>query len=379
MRLTTHLINCLLWLTMLLLSGTASAADAPAQPPQKLLRALSRGVNLPIWFTYRDQSGIDPALWHPSANDWRQIKALGLQHVRVQFDPAYFTDPNTPGALRVDRMAALKRDLAPAWANGLVVVLAAEPLGPEKSRLVKDDAGIAELALFWQQFAQVFKAVKPSRLVFELLNEPTDTDALRNRVLMQRLVDAVRRVAPKHTLVVEGHAYSSIDELIAFEPLSAANLVYSFHFYEPYNFTHQGATWGWPMAQKLKGLPYPSSPEAVQAALQAAEDDAKPHIATYGEQKWDRTRIEARLDLVRDWQRAKGVAVWCGEFGAAKLGAPEDARHRWLLDVRNALEARGIPWTLFDYVGHFGLFAGNAGARQLDVQAAEALGLPATP
>ena len=368
------------WLLIVLLSscGLAQAqapTTAPKQPPEKLLRALSRGVNLSIWFTYRGTPGIDPALWYPAGSDWQQIKDLGLSHVRVQFDPAYFRDPAQPTRLRDDRMAELKRDLAPAWAHGLVVVLALEPMVADKSRLVKDEAGIAELAAFWQAFAKSMKSISPKRLVFELLNEPTTTAADSNRVLMQRLVDAVRVVAPRHTLVVEGHGYSGIEELTAFEPLPNDNLIYSFHFYDPGVFTHQGATWSWEMFPKLQGMPYPSSPEAVVPLVAAAVEEAKPVIVQYGEELWDRARIEARIERARVWQQAKGVAIWCGEFGASRLGAPEADRHVWLADVRQSLEARGIPWAMWDYVGHFALFSGNTGAREVDLKSAEALGL----
>ncbi len=361
---------------MILLLALTSYAQAAERPPARLMQALERGINLPIWFTYRGQPGIDAALWYPDAADWRQIKALGFQHVRVQFDPAYFRDAAKPGALQGERIKELKRALAPAWAMGLVVVMAAEPEAAEKRRLVGDDAGIAELAAFWRSFAKSLRGTGPKQLVFELLNEPTDTDAARNRVLMLKLVEAVRAVAPRHTLVVEGHAYSGIDELLAFEPLALPNLVYSFHFYEPHNFTHQGATWSWPMLTQFKYLPYPSSPETVAPLLEAASDDARPHIAWYGEQRWDRARIEARLDLVRDWAKAKDVALWCGEFGASRLASQPEARRAWLADVHSALEARGIAWSLFDYVGHFGLVSGTAGARQLDTLDAAALGLP---
>lgn len=367
-------------LLLMLLCASAMPVMAAEPPPARLMQALARGINLSIWYTYRDQPGIDPAQWYPAGSDWTQLKALGLTHVRVQFDPAYFRDPAAPGGLNAERIAGLQRDLAPAWANGLLVVLAADPLPAEKARLVKDDAGIAELAAFWRGFAQALKGLRPDRLVFELLNEPGVPDAAVNRALMQRLAEAVRSVVPRHTLVVEGHGYSGIDELLAFEPLTLDNLVYSVHFYEPHNFTHQGATWSWEMFPKLKGLPYPATPELVQAAEQAAnEEEVKAIIRDYGTQKWDQVRIEARLDALRDWRKSKGVALWCGEFGAARLGAPEDSRQRWLADVRTALDARGIPWALFDYTGHFGLFSGKTGARELDLAAAQALGLVEAP
>lgn len=377
MKLRLRCLALLLFSTVIALSG-ASASAAPAPPPERVLQALERGVNLSIWFTYRGQPGIDPARWYPDAADWRQIKALGFRHVRVQFDPAYFRDPNQAGALDNARLRELKRALAPAFKQGLLVVLAADPLAAEKSRLVRDEAGFAEFAAFWAGFAKSLRGIAPQQLVFELVNEPTDIDAARNRVLMQQLVDAVRGVAPKHTLVVAGHGYSGIDELRAMEPLAADNLIYSFHFYESHTFTHQGAFWSWPTFQKFRAVPYPSSPEALLPLVAAADDDAKGPLRDYGEQRWEKSRVEARLDLVRQWAAEKGVTVWCGEFGASRLGeAPQAARRAWLGDVRSALEARQLPWTLFDYVGHFGLATGNAGARVIDPEEVQVLGLRA--
>ena len=78
-------MRLLLLLAVLLFTPFAHAARPP---PEATMRALSRGVNLSIWFTYRGQTGIDPARWYPDAADWRRIKALGFTHVRVQFDPA---------------------------------------------------------------------------------------------------------------------------------------------------------------------------------------------------------------------------------------------------------------------------------------------------
>ena len=362
---------------LLLVLGLALGAVAAAAepPPAPVMAALARGVNLPIWFAYRGQTGIDTQLWYPDAADFRRIRALGFRHVRVQFDPAWFRDD--AGALRRERIAELQRELAPAWAQGLLVVLAADPEGPEKSRLVKDAAGIAEFAGFWRAFAGAMSRARPDRLVFEVMNEPTDTDAPRNRALMQQSAEAIRAAAPRHVVVVEGHGYSGVGELLAIEPLPLDHLVYSFHFYEPHTFTHQGAFWGWPMFLKFQNLPYPSSPEALAPFVEKAEAEVKPHLLKYGEEHWDAARVKARLREARQWADAKGVAIWCGEFGVTRLGPPLAPRRVWLADVKRALDELGIPWALFGYAGHFGLVTGKAGQRELNPADAAALDLPA--
>ncbi|MGL1255177.1 hypothetical protein ACSTLX_26070, partial [Vibrio parahaemolyticus] len=50
--------------------------------------------------------------------------------------------------------------------------------------------------------------------------------------------------------------YNSIDELKNLGRISDSRTLYTFHFYEPFIFTHQGADWE---AEKtyITGIPYP--------------------------------------------------------------------------------------------------------------------------
>ena len=45
--------------------------------------------------------------------------------------------------------------------------------------------------------------------------------------------------------------------------LPEKNLVYTFHCYDPFFFTHQGAEWIDEIPKNLNSLPFPSSPESV--------------------------------------------------------------------------------------------------------------------
>ena len=348
-------------LLSMLLCGSLQAA-----PPAEVMTALKRGVAPSIWFTYRGSSDIDTSRWYPDADDFRRMRALGFRHIRVQLDPAWLLDPAKPGTLRPERLAELKQNLVTAQSYGLMVVLVPEPDGEAKRRYVQSESGAVELEVIWRALAKALRDQPVNRLVFEVLNEPESADAASNRALMQRLVTAIRSQAPRHSIVVEGHAYSGVDELVAMQPLADSNLIYSFHFYEPFNFTYQGAFWGWPLWKKFSNWPYPSSPEAVAPLLAAADAEARPYLADYGQQRWNRARIDARLDQVGLWAARNEVAVWCGEFGVTRLGPPLDARRRWLTDVREALDARRIPWTLWDYTGNFALVTGKQGARVLD-------------
>lgn len=102
---------------------------------------------------------------------------------------------------------------------------------------------------------------------------------------------------------------------MAFTPLEADNLIYTFHFYEPKNFTHQGAYWGWPMWISFSGFPYPSSPAAVAPRLAQVADDVKPHLTHYGEARWNRARLATQLIAPRNGRR--GTRSLCGAASLA--------------------------------------------------------------
>lgn len=354
------------------LGAPPAAADAP--PSAEVLRALTRGVNLSTWFTDRDAPNIRPQRWFADASDFQLIRRLGLRHVRIPVSPAFLEDPQQAASLRPDRLAELRQAVAQAQSENLLVIIALQPSSAIKQRLTEEPT-LAALEAFWRALAQALAAAPPELLVFEALNEPELEDAKRSQQVMQRLVSAIRSAAPKHSIVVAGHKFSGVEELVAMQPLPDRNLIYAFHFYEPHNFTHQGASWGWPLWAKFANWPYPSSPEAVAPLLEAADPEAREHLAWYGEQRWNRAKLGEWLDRAGLWASKNEVPIWCNEFGAVRDAMSPAARRAWLTDAHELLEARRIPWSHWDYAGHFGLVTGDRGQRSLDADATAGLGL----
>jgi hypothetical protein len=190
----------------------------------------------------------------------------------------------------------------------------------------------------------------------------------------------VREAAPRHTIIATAHRWSAVEQLELLVPLDDRNVIYAFHFYEPHNFTHQGATWGadyWPY---LHGVPYPSSPASVAGLLPGIMDEtARRNLAAYGEERWDVARVGREVERAFLWARKNRVSVICNEFGVYRKFSPPAARARWLRDVRRALERRGIGWTMWDYAGGFGVAVkGEDGTARLDPVTLKALGLGRT-
>jgi endoglucanase len=339
-------------------------AGFPAGMPE----AFSRGVTAANWFTHRSDLRLVPG-W-PDASDFARMRQLGLRHVRVLLDPDWLQ-------MNAAHPRYLDAGLRQALDAGLMVVLAVQPSSEHKQRMGRDDAAIDVLAEQWTQIATAFATVPEDRLVFEVLNEPEIEDVGRAMQIQQRLIEAVRRVTPGRVVAVGGAHFSDISDLVAMQPLPLQGVVYSFHFYEPHNFTHQGATWGWPMWMLLRDLPYPSSPEALAPVVPTLAEVAREHAAWYGQQAWDKAKLAPFVEQAAAWSRRHRVPVWCSEFGVLRDAVPPASRRAWLTDVHGLFEADAIAWTYFDWWGHFGLVAGPPGARVLDPDVASGLGLRA--
>jgi endoglucanase len=345
-------------------------------PPPAALGKLTRGVNLSNWLQHGRV--IEPQRYVPDGDDFRRIRALGLDHVRLPVDPAALLDER--GLPDPEALAQLRAAIEAAQREDLLVVLVVQLPDEAKARIATREAGRAALAGTWRWLAAALRDIPPTHLAFEPLNETGIEDPGASRGLMAYLAGELRKAAPEHTLVVSGHRYSGVDELEALSPLADRNVVYSFHFYEPHNFTHQGADWGDPKWRALRKLPYPSSPESVAALLKAPglgelAPEARELMVWHGEERWNRQRIRQRLARAAAWAERHDRPVWCGEFGVLKTQAGAGDRAAWLNDVRVTLEQHGIGWTHWDYAGPFGIVEGPRGERVEDRRAVEALGL----
>lgn len=214
------------------------------------------------------------------------------------------------------------------------------------------------------------------RVFFEILNEPEGRDRYRWYGVEAKLAAAIREGAPEHTIIATGAHWSDDDDLVFLEPLRDANVIYAFHFYESHIFTHQGATWSANYWHELKGVPYPSTPENVQAAA-AEVPDAVHRLAVirYGLDRWNAERIDAEIGQVAAWAGHWGVPVICNEFGVYRKNAEPKDRVAWLSDVRTALEKRGIGWAIWDYHDGFGVVNTENGEPVPDEATVRALGL----
>lgn len=354
-----------------------SRAQQNSTVPASRLARVRRGVNLSHWFAQSRDYSEKHLREHTNARDVELIKSLGFDHVRFTVEPAPLFDETRPAELNQAYLRHLDGALDMLLGAGLAVIFDLHPSDEFKLRMRSDDRFVSNFSDFWRALARHLSARDPERLLLEVVNEPMVEDPYRWMGIQSKLAAAIREGAPRHTIVATGPRWSSIDQLLLIEPLADRNVVYTFHFYEPHNFTHQGATWGADFWPYLKGVPYPGSPELVAPLVAAAErEQVRAVLKDYGEQRWDAARVEREIAQAAEWARRRGVPLTCNEFGVYRAYTHAPDRLRWLADVRAALEKHGIGWTMWDYAGGFGVAVREQGGRAvLDPETAAALGL----
>jgi hypothetical protein len=357
-----------------------SARRLPQEKAGKLaarFARLRRGVNLSHWFSQAPVYTKERLETHTTAQDVALIKSMGFDHVRFPIEPApLLADTPDPSLLNGTYLQYVDRALDMILAAGLAVVIDIHPSDEFKLRMNRDERGVEAFAKFWRAFASHLSQRDPEFVFLEVINEPMVEDGYRWYGIQGKLIAAIRSAAPNHTIIASGHRWSGLSEMLFLEPYADANVIYNFHFYEPFAFTHQGATWAGPNLPFYKNVPYPSSPEAVQTLLGSIEDEpARYNLLRYGEDRWDAARIDRELGFAAEWAAKRHLLITCNEFGAfRKFVRPVD-RVAWVHDMRVALERHGIGWTMWDYAGGFAAVNKTNGQAERDPELLKALGL----
>ena len=358
------------------LSLRAGAADAPlTRVPARRLERLATGANVCLWFRFpRGESAKHFENYIPDS-EAEMMARIGLKHVRLCVAPKVIMEAAT-GTVREDRAQFLEAAIQRFHRAGLLVMVdihnedRAAELNPEWQEA---------FVRFWGALAARLAKFDPELTLLETINEPVFAKREEEwNTLNARLVAAIREQAPQHTIVTSGPNWGGIDGLKKLKLLPDRNVVYSFHCYDPFTFTHQGATWSGEDVKPLRAVPYPSSPEAVAPLLPALEahPGSKSMVEKYGREQWNKEKLAARFRQGIEWGAQHQVPLYCGEFGVFPPRAKPEHRANWFRDFGQVLAENKIGWGVWGWDEGFGLNRKQVdGQPVVDAVVARALGL----
>ena len=383
--------------------------------------AFKRGATLVEFFEFpkttghgADKAYADPAYPDPQAAlslfDFDALHRIGFDHMRVPLDVGPLLQGDSQE--QKDILEQLVAVVSAINRRGLAVLVTLLPPSlhrelPQATLDGLDGPKFRAYSAVVERVAAALNGIDDGMVALEPMNEPqsqchvyfgTDWTAYQ-----ENMVERIRRIAPRLPLFLTGGCWSNIEGIVQLDTdlLHDPRNFVSVHFYYPFLFTHQGATWSMPYLSGSIGVPYPASAGSLEETLEltrarfrtlqlpegaeraAAEAQAETEIHKYFEQAQGPAQIADWMNKVAAWQAREGVAsdrIVFTEFGAMKetvdgVQIGRASRARWLRDTAAAIASHGWGWTAYVLRDDpFGLYV-HEGDRNPDPELMRALHL----
>lgn len=255
------------------------------------------------------------------------IKNAGFDSVRIPIKWSAHALENLPYTIEKDFFDRVDHVVKQSLFNGLYTVINIH----HYDEITKDPEKHKERFIaIWKQIASHYKDF-PQQLYFELLNEPNDK--LNSQIwndFLNEAIATIRKTNPQRIIVVGGTSWNNISELEKLSlPEKDENIIATFHYYSPFKFTHQGASW-------VKG-----SEAWLNTKWMGSDAEKKA--------------VEEDFDKAAKWAEKKNKKLLLGEFGAFSK-ADMESRVRWTSHVAREAEERNIAWMYWEFCSGFGAY-----------------------
>ncbi len=253
------------------------------------------------------------------------IKDRGFNHVRIPIKWSAHAEKEPPYAIDEFFLERVEHVVKKALENDLYVIINIHHFDelysePEKYKDM--------LVVLWGQIAEKFKNYS-HKLAFEIYNEPAQqlTPQIWNEMYPKALIE-IRKTNKDRIVIIDvpnwGH-WSAIKQL---KIVNDPNIIVSFHYYEPFGFTHQGAEWVSP--QLPTGVIWNGTSEET-------------------------AEIDRHFKEVYEWAKENNVPIYLGEFGAYSK-ADYDSRVRWTKAVSQTAQKYGFSIAYWEFGAGFGIY-----------------------
>lgn len=290
-------------------------------------RLLGKGINL------------GNALEAPNEGDWGVtlqaeyfsiIKGVGFNSVRIPIKWSAHALQTAPYTIESRFFQRVDWAINEALKNNLAVII---NIHHYEEIMQNPSAHKERFLALWEQIAEHYKGYS-FKLFFEILNEPNSnlTPQLWNTYLAEAL-EIIRKTNPNRTVLVglaDWGGTGSLNQLTL--PSNENNIILSFHYYNPFQFTHQGAEWV-SRSNAWLGTKWNGSVSEMVA-------------------------IENEFNKVIAWAASKKIPVNLGEFGAY-YKADIDSRVRWTSYIVQLCIENNISYNYWEFCAGFGIYDRN--------------------
>ncbi len=315
--------------------------NADPMPP------LHKGVSLSNWF-WNQNDAFDPDTWI-TEQDYVWIKNKGYDHVRI---------PVEMQNLDKDWVIPKLRQAIQWGINNHLIVIVSCFGDTYNSDLVPHGTYHDKLT----QLAKVIAEFPADHVLFQFANEPDVPDPKEWSKIQSQMIEVARKILPDRWLLtstpLRWRPDDGWDQIKAFSliiPSSDDKIIYTLYFYEPFFFTHQGATWAGDEVRHVTGYDYPVTQENARKIRDNLPDKMPDWLPDTLKEPWDSKMVGDKIQPVLDWRTQYKRPVMISEIGVHRPFTPKDSVNRWLDDVRAILDNNKIPYTIWDYKGNFSI------------------------
>jgi len=320
---------------------TFSLQFVHAQAIFDLNQNLGKGINMGNMF----EAPTETAWGNPFQDDYfTRISDLGFNHVRIpiRWDTPERTQQTAPYTIEASFLNRIKSVVDKALAEDLYVII---NMHHHDAIFVNPDGIKSRFLSQWQQISELFKDYD-ERLLFEVLNEPHDnlTPTKWNQFFSEALA-TIRTTNPTRAVLMGTANWGGLGGIADLEIPADEHIILTIHYYEPFQFTHQGAEWVAGNADDWLGT-------------------------TWEDTNLERQEIASQFQPLLLFAQEQNIPVHIGEFGAYNK-ADLASRVKWTTFLARWFEEQGFSWAYWEFSAGFGIY--NPATKQYLQPLADAL------
>lgn len=284
--------------------------------------------------------------------DIKNIADMKMDHVRMGFDQIVVEDNDNPGVYREEIISHMRNFVGWCKKYDLNVVLNMhKAVGnycdiPEALSLMEDPGLQSRFINLWVELEHRFS--DHPDVVFELLNEVLVVEPELWNNLAEKTIKAIREINPERRIVIGSTEWNSCRNLKHLRLYDDPNIIYTFHFYTPHEFTHQrGVLQAGPLYYNRK-MTWPSDDveryneyQKLLFNIDNAYGDAKRL-----DREWMRKELQPAIEFAKN---NPDKILWCGEFGTIRH-ADMASRENYMADVIAICKENNIPYCSWNYL-----------------------------
>ncbi len=347
MKITIKSTILFFWINFgIALSLSTFSAKLHAQDIEIIKKSIGAGVNISLLEQYWKST--DQLYQTNLTEKLKQISKQGLKTVRLPVAFDLFLQPQSYN-LQTQLLSKLNEIYAACIAKNLNLIITYH-YGKLNDKNTYNE--IDRISWMWKQIQRNFYGKGYNNLFFDLYNEPT-LAPYRWKETITTIVQYLRYEDADRIYIVGGTNYNNLEQLKELGKLPDNKLIYTFHFYEPFIFTHQGAEWT-NNKSFITDVPYPYQKSRMPKLI--AELKGSSVERDYNKYPYEGTAayLNERCNNIAEFCSQRNMPLVCTEAGVIS-SAEKTYRENYLKDVTGAMQQNNIPCVLWDWDDRFSI------------------------